>query len=632
MPSFRRVLPFLLLPLVACEPSGPTANSVVKTVFITPASDTLRSIGETRQLTASALDPRDRLIPGPRFQWQSLDPQIATVDSAGLVIAVGPGIARIQAIDGTVYGTATITVTQTPDRIGLDPSISGDTLRSLGDTRQLPATVTDRLGHPIAGATVQWQSSRPEIAGVTPDGRLTAVGNGTASLTAAAGPVRATVSVVVDQRPDHIAFIQKPSDVLEGDALPTVVFGIYDARNNLVIGKPVTTTLDVVGPTGNVQTLPNTTTNGRAIFERIIPDGAGAGQLLKASGVGFAAEATASFNVHFRFVALSGGDLHTCGLTREGRAYCWGDNTNGQLGAGIPTPSTSAPTRVATTQTFAIIAAGSSTTCALTADGTPWCWGTPLTNDPPLLTPAAVSSTVKLKSLVNRGFPCGLSKDGAAFCWYAPSSIFDAGSGGPGPTRVMSSLPLPLNAVAGGSAHVCALDLAGRAFCAGNNTHGELGDGNAPTASTLPVPVAISQPFASIALGDEFACALTAFGVAYCWGNNAEGQLGVGPRVAMATTPAFVTGGPFKPLSAGAAHVCGNAPILACWGRFMGFTPTFASPQAGYAGISAGGRHTCAIGGDGFAYCWGDGTNGQLGTGDVLSRAVPTLIAAPRAR
>lgn len=84
-----------------------------------------------------------------------------------------------------------------------------------------------------------------------------------------------------------------------------------------------------------------------------------------------------------RFTALSAGETHTCGVTAEGEAWCWGRDDHGQLGDGDPPGEVdvvkkAAPTRVTPTNSFlrfASITAGRFNSCATTADGRGLCWG-----------------------------------------------------------------------------------------------------------------------------------------------------------------------------------------------------------------------------------------------------------------
>ena len=85
---------FVSLCLYACdskttEPLPPVVASVV----VTPPADTLLSLGETVQLTASARDASGNPISGKVFTWSSSDASCATVNSSGLVTAAGNGAA-----------------------------------------------------------------------------------------------------------------------------------------------------------------------------------------------------------------------------------------------------------------------------------------------------------------------------------------------------------------------------------------------------------------------------------------------------------------------------------------------------------------------------------------------------------
>jgi alpha-tubulin suppressor-like RCC1 family protein len=89
------------------------------------------------------------------------------------------------------------------------------------------------------------------------------------------------------------------------------------------------------------------------------------------------------------------------------------------------------------------------------------------------------------------------------------------------------STGLAFTAVSAGVRFSCGLTTGGAAYCWGENTHGQLGDGTG-TNRTTPVAVLGGLSFATLRTGSFYACGLTAGGTAYCWGSNLDGQLGNG--------------------------------------------------------------------------------------------------------
>src|SRR5208283_5193949 len=112
-----------------------------------------------------------------------------------------------------------------------------------------------------------------------------------------------------------------------------------------------------------------------------------------------------------------------------------------------------------------------------------------------------------------------------------------------------STVPVPVAglssgvvAIAAGYYHSCAVTSAGAAICWGDNTDGELGN-STTTSSSIPVAVtALSGGVIAIAAGGYDSCAATVAGAALCWGQNHDGQLGIGTTGNGSSTPVPVTG------------------------------------------------------------------------------------------
>ena len=176
-----------------------TVEQEVAEVQTSPAADTLRAFRDTVQLMAEAFDANANSIAGVEFTWSSDDESVATVDASGLVTAVGNGTATITATSGGASGgasgTAAVTVTQSSDSVVVSPAEA--LIAALGDTARLAAEAFDANGRAVAGAEFSWSSSDTLVAGVDAAGLVTAVGNGTATITASAGSASGSAVVGV---------------------------------------------------------------------------------------------------------------------------------------------------------------------------------------------------------------------------------------------------------------------------------------------------------------------------------------------------------------------------------------------------------------------------------------------------
>ena len=126
----------------------------------------------------------------------------------------------------------------------------------------------------------------------------------------------------------------------------------------------------------------------------------------------------------FPYRDVSAGYDHTCGVTRVGAAYCWGDFSFGALGIGPPPLSTTRPLAVVGGHRFASLSAGALRTCGVTLSGEAYCWGDNRSGQlgdgttASSATPVAVAGGLKFGGVSAGGFhTCGVTLSGGAYCW-----------------------------------------------------------------------------------------------------------------------------------------------------------------------------------------------------------------------
>ena len=179
-------------------------GSSVISVVVTPSSVTLASLGATQQYSAQAFDAGGQPISGVTFAWTSGDGGVATIDaSTGVATAIGEGTTTITAAAGGVTGSATLTVdlgggggSGIASIVVSPPSA---TLSALGATQQYTAQAFDAGGQPVSGVTLVWTSGDGTVATIdASSGLATATGEGTTTITAAAGGVTGSATLTVD--------------------------------------------------------------------------------------------------------------------------------------------------------------------------------------------------------------------------------------------------------------------------------------------------------------------------------------------------------------------------------------------------------------------------------------------------
>ena len=253
-------------------------------------------------------------------------------------------------------------------------------------------------------------------------------------------------------------------------------------------------------------------------------------------------------------VAIASGLSHTCIVHRPGTVSCWGSNFFGQLGDGTEQRS-SKPVKVVGLSDATALAGGTSFTCALRSDRTVACWGANYSGQlgdgtkDKRATPAPVEGlTGAVAIAAATDHACAVIDDGEVMCWGGNSE----GQLGIGSTTE-SLTPTKLTAlsdiaqVAAAARFSCARQASGRVYCWGNNEFGQLGNGS-PTPAPNPSPILVPGVGDAVFIwtGFEHACAVRKDGAIACWGSAGEGQLGTGmvPSDASIPTPVEVVGTP----------------------------------------------------------------------------------------
>ncbi len=396
------------------------------------------------------------------------------------------------------------------------------------------------------------------------------------------------------------------------------------------------------------------------------------------------------------FKAVAAGSQHTCAITNANSVYCWGDGALGEMGNGTTLTVNKRPANPVSglTDASAISAGGyadTGHTCALTGSGSSHgvvCWGSDVYGQ---LGNGSVAnfSTTPVNSLgsgvsaiaVGVNHSCALMNDGTLRCWGSDSS----GQLGDGVYSISTTPIAVLGGESGvtqvgtGDRNTCAL-INGKVYCWGNNRDFQLGDGssiNRPaltevsgltgtvtaidsgmnqtcvivdggvkcwgnSAAAPAILITAGSSVTSLSVTNLHACAVVA-GAVKCWGDDTHGQLGDGNTTGSSATPVQVTSltSGVKAVATGQWFTCAlmTSGTVSCWGDntngqlgtgSASVTP-LATPQpvsglSGIAMITAGQDHACALSTGGAVSCWGNNQQGQLGDGTQTQHPSPSPI------
>ncbi len=553
-----------------------------------------------------------------------------------------------------------------------------------GTSISLTATVGDRYGNPVEGATVTFSSSGtatfvPPTAGTGVDGKaagsVSALAAGAQTISASVGGTRvAQTDVTFTAAPpspsESTAVVSRASVSADGTTAAIATVTVKDGLGRAVPGATVALTFSrtaLIAP-------PSAVTNGSgAAFFAVTSTQAGSGALTATVNAG-PGQVVVAQQPALEFVTPSytiGGVVF--GLTGDGLVL----STAGQPDLTVPAGASSFVfgTRVASGTSYAVgvtqppglackvlngsgtvggadvigvlvdctgqwkqVAAGAYHSLGIKTNGDLWAWGS---NGNGQLGDGTWTQATTPK-LIGSGFASvaagsyhslAVKTNGDLYAW-GYNGKGQLGDGSTTQARAPELIGSGFAFVAAGNSHSLAVKTNGDLYAWGNNAYGQLGDGSATQANA---PKLIGSGFASIAAGYYHSLAVKTNGDLYAWGYNNCGQLGDGTTT-QANAPKLIGSG-FASVAAGSFHslaVKTNGDLYA-WGyNGLGQLGDGTSTQTnapkligpGFASVAAGSFHSLAIKASGDLYAWGNNAYGQLGDGTTTQASAPKLIGS----
>ena len=238
------------------------------------------------------------------------------------------------------------------------------------------------------------------------------------------------------------------------------------------------------------------------------------------------------------FCQISAGSNYSLAIDKNGRAWGWGYNYYGQIGNNSTTSKLTPVSVLGAVKTFCQISAGDKHSLAIDKNGRAWAWGNNAdgqlgdngsTNH---ATPVSIVFAVTFCKISARGrHSLAIDKNGRAWGWgnnyngQLGNGNSGVDAGGAAPISVSGGVKT-FCIISAGDTHSLAIDKNGRAWGWGNNGYGQLGDNSATQRLTPVSMLGAVKTFCQISAGESHSLAIDKNGRAWAWGYGADGQLG----------------------------------------------------------------------------------------------------------
>lgn len=350
-------------------------------------------------------------------------------------------------------------------------------------------------------------------------------------------------------------------------------------------------------------------------------------------------------NLAHRIIAISANGARSLAVDETGQVWQWGTLYSPSSGCDNPGDCLRQPTRVAGLTNVASVAAGGSFSLALKQDGTVWAWGK---NEiyqlgqgsnvveyaaEPLIVPG-LSEVIALCASDN--FSLALKKDGSVWAWgHDPMGALGNDKTPTSNVPYMyETIPAQVvelggvKSIACGVSHSVALDQSGQVWAWGNNQQGELGVGSFDSDHhSRPEKVPGLQNAVFVAAGGNNTLAIRADGSVWAWGANYLGQLGTS-EMDFTPHPNPVRIDAFQGAQMAVVSIMDTGVIKPDGSYWNTFGLSQGAPLAGLppvVWVSGGANHQLALTADGQVWAWGENSAGQLG--NEISEATFTPIS-----